>query len=68
MRHWVDNTGSFTCQARLIRVADGNVKLLKTNGHTSTVPMVRLSQLDLDFVNRQARALGDEAVSRTAGL
>jgi hypothetical protein len=56
MRTWVDNTGSFSCQARLVRFSDGQVHLLKDNGHTTTVALARLSGNDLRFVERQASA------------
>jgi hypothetical protein len=56
LRRWVDNTGEFSCRGRLIDVRNGQVKLLKDNGRTSTVPLDRLSQADLQFVHRQASA------------
>jgi hypothetical protein len=65
MRLWTDNTGSFTCQARLVRFSDGHVRLLKDNGHTTTVPLARLSTGDLEFVNRQASAQRAE-IGKTA--
>jgi hypothetical protein len=65
MRLWTDNTGNFTCQARLIRFTDGQVRLLKDNGHTTTVSLARLSTGDLEFVNRQASAQRAE-VGKTA--
>ena len=56
MREWTDNTGSFSCQARLVRFLDGQVRLLKDNGRTTTVSLARLSVRDLEFVERQASA------------
>src|SRR5262249_6369705 len=56
MRLWTDNTGNFTCEARLVRFSEGHVRLLKDNGHTTTVALARLSTGDLEFVNRQASA------------
>jgi hypothetical protein len=56
LRKWVDNTGRYSCQGRLVRFLDGKVQLLKDNGRTTTVPLYRLSALDLEFVNRQASA------------
>ena len=56
MRVWVDNTGHYSVNARLIRFVDGKVQLMKENGRTTTVPLNRLSQRDLQFVNRQASA------------
>lgn len=62
MRLWTDNTGSFSCRGRLVRVLDGHARLLKDNGHTTTVPLGRLNARDLEFVNRQARAQHSELV------
>ena len=56
MRQWTDNTGSFSCRGRLVRFYEGQVRLLKENGRTTTVPLPRLSTGDLEFVNRQASA------------
>jgi len=56
MRMWVDNTGSFSVNARLVRLVGGHVQLMKDNGRTTTVPLARLSERDLQFVNRQANA------------
>jgi hypothetical protein len=56
MREWVDNTGNFTCQARLVKLVDSQVQLVKDNGHTTTVSLARLSANDLQFVERQASA------------
>ena len=56
MRVWNDNTGSFSCHARLVRFMDGKVRLAKDNGRTTTVPLARLSASDLEFVQRQASA------------
>jgi hypothetical protein len=66
MRHWVDNTGRFTCEARLTRVMDGEVQLVKDNGHSSTVSLGRLSENDLAFVYRQASAQRSQGVDQTA--
>jgi hypothetical protein len=65
MRLWTDNTGNFTCHGRMIRFLDGHIHLLKDNGHTTTVPLARLSTGDLEFVNRQASAQQAE-VGKTA--
>jgi hypothetical protein len=56
MRQWVDNTGNFSCQGRLISLTDGQVRLMKDNGRTTTVSLTRLSASDLEFVHRQAKA------------
>ncbi len=66
MREWVDNTGGFTCRARMIQFQDGKVRLLKDNGRTATVPVFRLSQGDLEFVHRQASAQRADVFGHTA--
>jgi hypothetical protein len=46
---------------------DGKVRILKDNGRTTTVPLVRLSAVDLEFINRQASAAAEvEAAERVA--
>jgi hypothetical protein len=59
MRQWVDNTGNFSCEARLVQFLDGQVRLLKDNGRMTTVSLSRLSANDLHFVERQASAQHD---------
>ena len=56
LRVWVDNTGNYSCRGRLVRFLDGQVRLLKDTGRTTTVPLYRLSTSDLEFVHRQASA------------
>lgn len=65
-RLWVDNTGRFSCRGRLVRFLDGQVRLLKDNGRTTTVPLYRLSTNDLAFVHRQASAQQAEVFGQTA--
>lgn len=65
MRRWRDNTGEYTCQGRLIDVRDGQIRLMKDNGRTSTVPFERLSKADMNFVQRQASAQQTASVDRT---
>lgn len=55
-RVWVDNTGRYSVNARLLQMTGGHVRLMKDNGRTTTVPINRLSVRDLEFVNRQASA------------
>ena len=62
MRLWTDNTGNFSCRGRLVQVLNGHARLLKANGHTTTVVLGRLSARDLEFVNRQASAQHAEIV------
>ncbi len=68
LRHWVDSTGQYTVDARLVAVIDGHVRLLKANGRTTTVSFSRLSDEDLSFVNRQAAAEQAQVLSQTAQL
>ena len=49
-RNWKDNTGNFSVRAKLIVIYGDSVRLLKDNGHTSTVPFRRLSETDRQFV------------------
>jgi hypothetical protein len=65
-RKWVDNTGRYSCHGRMIQFKDGQVRLLKDNGRTATVPIYRLSQGDLEFVYRQASAQRADVFGRTA--
>ena len=67
-RRWVDNTGNFSCEGRMLQMLDGNVRILKATGRTTTVPLARLSNVDLQFVNRQASAQKAEAMGKTAQI
>jgi hypothetical protein len=67
-RRWVDNTGNFSCEGRMLQMLDGNVRILKATGRTTTVPLARLSNDDLQFVNRQANAQKAEAMGKTAQI
>jgi len=53
MRVWVDNTGSYKVNARLVTVGDNTVRLLKDTGKYTTVRFDRLSADDLNFVRQQ---------------
>jgi hypothetical protein len=66
LRRWVDNTGNYSCQGRLVRFLDGKVRLVKDNGRTTTVPLHRLSMSDLEFVHRQASAQRAELAGQLA--
>ncbi len=54
MRLWVDNTGSYQVRARLLVVTSDGVRLLKENGRTTTVSVLRLSNADQSYVDRIA--------------
>jgi hypothetical protein len=58
MRTWTDNTGTFSVNGKLIAILDGEVRLLKENGRTCTVPMRRLSPPDAEYVHMIAGKLG----------
>lgn len=62
LRTWVDDTGHFRVQARLIQVLDGRVRLLKTTGRTTTVPLTRLSAADRTYVDQAVARFGQELV------
>lgn len=53
MRRWVDNTGEFSVNARLAAIGEGLVRLFKEDGRYCTVPMGRLSQADVAYVELQ---------------
>ena len=65
LRNWVDNTGRYSCQGRLVSFLDGEVRLMKDNGRTTTVPLYRLSATDLAFLHRQASAQPRETFAQT---
>jgi hypothetical protein len=50
VRSWSDNTGSFAIEGRLIELLDGRIRILKTSGRTTTVPLRRLSDADRRYV------------------
>jgi hypothetical protein len=66
MRRWVDDTGSFAVDARLIAVLDGKVRLLKSTGRTCTVPVERLSARDLEWVRNVQEQYGEGRLAHFA--
>jgi hypothetical protein len=66
-RQWVDDTGSFTVNARLIAILDGKVRLLKENGRTCTVRLDRLSPPDLALVEQTRARYGSGMIAHFAG-
>jgi hypothetical protein len=56
-RMWVDNTGLFTTEGRLIEIGRTYVKLVKDNGRTSTVPLARLSATDFAYIRGLAQRI-----------
>jgi SLA1 Homology Domain 1 (SHD1) protein len=67
MRLWTDNTGRHQVRARLVTVFDGKARLLKENGHFTTVPFARLSAADLAFVQRQTPTVASSNAEQKAG-
>lgn len=66
LRKWSDDTGAFTIEARLVLILDGKVRLLKTTGRTTTVPVERLSQGDRAYVEQMIALHGHGPVGRVA--
>jgi hypothetical protein len=62
VRHWVDNTGLYEIDGRLIEITDVAVRILKDNGRTCTVPLRRLSTADADYVQQIAATYGQGLV------
>ena len=57
VRTWIDNTGQFRTDGRLIEINQDNVRLMKTNGRTCTVPHSRLCEADAAYVKAIAKKL-----------
>ena len=66
LRSWVDNTGIYRVQARLLQISTDSVRLLKTNGRTCTVPIRRLSRRDFAHVQFVASKQGLAPPNRLA--
>ena len=49
-REWVDNTGTFTIAGRLVAILGNKIRIVKEDGHTTTVPLRRLSRDDVQYV------------------
>jgi hypothetical protein len=60
LREWVDGSGHFRVQARLILVLDGKVRLLKETGRTTTVALERLSAADRAYVAEVVARYGSD--------
>ena len=67
IRSWTDNTGTFHTRGRLVVVGDDYVRLLKENGRYATVPMRRLSQENLTYVQQNAHGLSGQPIAQIAG-
>lgn len=52
-RTWNDSTGNFAIEAELVRKEGDNVILKLDDGSTRTVPLERLSQSDLEYLEQR---------------
>ena len=52
VRTWTDHSGSFKVDAQFLGVADGKIHLHKSNGVKIAVPVSKMSQTDLDYVEK----------------
>ena len=52
-RTWSDSTGTFSVQAKLLRIDESTVQLLKSNGKEISVPFTALSKLDSKYIDSQ---------------
>jgi len=50
IRVWIDNTGEFSTEGRLIEISSDYIRLAKANGKTCTVPNSRLCPADVAYV------------------
>jgi len=65
-RLWSDNTGTFEVEGRLIAIMPDHIRLLKSNGRTTTVPMRRLSEADAKYVEEAASRHGTGLIGQVA--
>ncbi len=49
-RIWIDNTGDFSTEGRLIEIGSDFIRLAKANGRTCTVPNSRLCPADVAYI------------------
>jgi hypothetical protein len=52
LRTWSDATGKFRIEAELVNVEGGAVNLKKKNGELVSVPLVKLSKADQEFISK----------------
>ncbi len=57
LRTWIDNTGSFRTEGRLIEINSDSIRLIKDNGKKCTVPKSRLCEADAAYVESVAEKL-----------
>ena len=51
VRTWIDNTGKHSTVGRLIEINPKNIRLMKSNGRTCTVPLSRMCPADSAYVD-----------------
>lgn len=66
LRTWVDNSGKYRCEARLLSADPQEIVLLKSSGEQKHVSLQRLSNADLEFVHAQVVAKREMLAKRTA--
>jgi hypothetical protein len=64
-RQWNDESGQFRVKARLVLVLEGNVRLLKETGRTTTVPLERLSASDRTYVSEVVAQYGKDLAAES---
>ncbi len=62
-RTWIDNTGKYHTQGRLIEINEDNIRLLKSNGRTCTVPKSRMSDADAAYVDSIQRRIDSSRIA-----
>ena len=66
VRRWIDSTGRHETIGRLVEVHSDRVRILKTNGRYTTVPMQHLSQHDRAYAATVGDRLAGRAPARPA--
>jgi hypothetical protein len=59
-RTWRDTTGNFSLKAQFVELKGSDVRLLKEDGVTISVPLTRLSSPDQEFVRSQGKPTIDK--------
>jgi hypothetical protein len=68
VRRWIDSTGRHQTIGRLVEVHPDRIRILKSNGHYTTVPLERLSRHDQSYVTQVGERIAAKrpAVTDTA--
>ena len=68
VRRWIDATGRHQTIGRLVEVHPDRIRILKSNGHYTTVPLERLSRHDQSYVTQVGERIAAQrpAVTDTA--